>query len=146
MRIVDGLWWGDRHWRIFSAGSQQVADRARSSDPPFTAIGFVIGLDIRQAIEVVDHDAGGLLQAFGRSVAEPIQSLDPRAVAEMKKCHRVQRPTGGRPFISEVAGAKPDQRIAQSCGDPRLGVLIQQRREIPPRRLAAQGFDRRPLG
>jgi hypothetical protein len=30
----------------FSSGSQQVADRARGSDPPLTPIRLVIGLDI----------------------------------------------------------------------------------------------------
>src|ERR1700745_4251222 len=46
----------------FSARSRQTAKRGRGGDPPFAAVGLVVGLDLGKAIEIVDHDAGGLLK------------------------------------------------------------------------------------
>src|SRR5215472_13801261 len=42
--------------------------------------------------------------------------------------------------------AETDQWIVQRRCDLRLGVMIQQRREIARRHFSADGFDRRPLG
>src|SRR5207237_410705 len=77
-----------------SACARQVAQRRGSGDPSFAPIGLVIGFDLTEPVEIVDHDPGGLLQTLGGDVAEPVEPLDARSVAEMKMRDRVERPAG----------------------------------------------------
>src|SRR5205814_6927817 len=64
--------------------ARQTPHGGGGSDPALVAIGLVIGLDVAEPVEIVDHDPGRLLQALGRAVAQPVELLDPRAVAEME--------------------------------------------------------------
>src|SRR5712671_665820 len=84
-----------RQTRAFSACSREIAKRGRGGDPPFAAISLVIDLDIAQAVEIVDHYTGGLLQALGGDVAQPVEPLDARPVAEVEMGNRIERPAGG---------------------------------------------------
>src|SRR6516165_2131292 len=102
--------------RGLSASPREIAKRRRGDDPPFAAISLVIGLDIAQAIEIIDHDPSRLLQALGGNVAEPIEPLDPRPVAEVEMGDRIEGPAQRRPFAEKIARAQPDQRFAQSRG------------------------------
>src|ERR1700730_4674974 len=84
-----------RQTRAFSACSREIAKRGRGGDLPFAAISLVIDLDIAQAIQIVDHDTGGLLQALGGDIPEPVEALDARPVAKVEMGNRVERPAGG---------------------------------------------------
>lgn len=54
----------------------------------------MVSLDIIERVQIIDHQAEGLRHAFGRSVAEKIQLLQPCAVAKMKARHRIERLAG----------------------------------------------------
>ena len=87
---------------------------------------------------------------FGGDVAEPVEPLDPRAVAEMEMRHRVERPPGGGPLpardsarraAAAVRAAPPAMRWS-SCQSSRSSSARSSRL----RHLLAQRLDRRPLG
>src|SRR2546427_11428636 len=64
-------------------------DMARSGDRPALRVGFVIALDLLEIVEVIDHQPVRLAQAFRRSVGEPVDLLEPGAVAEVEAGDRV---------------------------------------------------------
>src|SRR5215831_4274033 len=83
---------GPRHHRNAGCGStlpREMAHRRGGADEMVTLIGLVIGFDIGEAVAIVDHQPGRLLQSLLRAVAEPVEPLDPRPVAEMEMRHRV---------------------------------------------------------
>src|SRR5207245_11133967 len=41
--------------------AQQIAHRGGRGHPPLVAIGLVVGFDVAEPVEVIDHDPGGLL-------------------------------------------------------------------------------------
>src|SRR6267154_5216391 len=99
---------------------EQCVDFGRTHDGPVTHKGLVVVLDAVMVVEVVDHDAEGFLDASCRVVAEPIDTFEPRAVAEVKARYRVDAYRGSP---RQIAGAKPQQGRAQ---------LLAPRRVIPP--------------
>src|SRR3954465_11917674 len=68
---------------------QRLLDRARGRDDAEIGVGFVVLLDGVEVVGVVHHQAVALLEALRRRVAEEIQPLEPRAVAEMEPRHRI---------------------------------------------------------
>src|SRR5712672_2419801 len=89
---------------------EQCVDLGRTHDGPVTHKGLVVVLDAVMVVEVVDHDAEGFLDAAWRVVAEPIDTFEPRAVAEVKARYRVDAYRGSP---RQIAGAKPQQGCAQ---------------------------------
>src|SRR5271154_5664954 len=73
-------------------------------------------------VEIVDHDAEGFLDRTGRGVTEPIDPLQPRAVAEVKARHGVDA-ADGRWLACQIHGAHPHQGGAR---------LLPRRRPPPP--------------
>src|SRR3990167_2242724 len=70
------------------AGSEQGRKGAGMYHPtPHETV--VAGLDAGQVVEVVDHQAGGLLQSLGRQVGLGVEALEPGAVVEVEARHRV---------------------------------------------------------
>src|SRR5262245_9538324 len=63
----------------------------RGDDGAVIGEGLVVGLDGAWVVEVVDHQPGGLAQAFGRGVAGPVQPLEAGAVAEVEARNRIDR-------------------------------------------------------
>src|SRR6185437_17167315 len=63
---------------------QQGVDGRRAHDGAVAREGLVIGLDRIGIVEIVDHEAEGFLDAARRDVAEPVDALEPGAVAEME--------------------------------------------------------------
>src|SRR5258708_18960373 len=61
---------------------QQFFHRAGGDDFVLVGVGLVVLFDILETIEIVDHDPGGFAQALWRQIAEPIDPLQPCAVAE----------------------------------------------------------------
>ena len=56
---------------------------------------LVVLLDVFETIKIIDHDAGGFAQGFRRNIAEPVDALQPRAVAEMNRATgSISRPFG----------------------------------------------------
>jgi hypothetical protein len=49
----------------------------------------VVPLDVRERIEVVDHDAVGLAHRLLGGVRQPVQALEPRAVAQVETSYRI---------------------------------------------------------
>ena len=58
-------------------------------------MGFVVGLDIVEVVEIVDHEAGAVVQSLFRDVAQPAHVFDTGAVAEVEAGHRIRRPARG---------------------------------------------------
>jgi len=63
-------------------------------------------------VEIVDHDAEGFLDCTELGVAEPVDPLEPRAVAEVKTRYRVDAVSGRWPS-RQVCRTKPHQGCAQ---------------------------------
>src|SRR3954471_11939683 len=81
---------------VLGGGDGQVAlHGVRDGDGAVVGEGLVVGLDGARVVEVVDHQPGGLAQAFGRGVAGPVQALEAGAVAEVEARDRVDRPRAG---------------------------------------------------
>ena len=70
---------------------------------------FVVGFDLFQIVEVVDHQAEGLFRALGRQVAERIQPFESGAVVEVEPRDRVAAGRCGTE--SEVVAAQAKQRL-----------------------------------
>ena len=73
-------------------------------DRAVTHEGFVVVVDGVAVVEVVHHDAEGFLDATWRVVAEPIDSFEPRAIAEVKTRDGVDAYRG---LPRQISGAKP---------------------------------------
>ena len=54
-------------------------------------ISLVVPLDVLEIVEVVHHQAVRLAQRPFRRVGGEIQSLEPRTIAEMEACNRIER-------------------------------------------------------
>jgi len=80
-------------------------------------VDFVVGLDIVELIQIIDHQPGGLPQAVFGDVGEPVEALQPRAVAEMKARDAVRR-FAVRPGMDEIVGAQRHERFLQA----RIGI------------------------
>src|ERR1700749_4620102 len=74
---------------------------------------LVVRLDCRQVIEIVDHEARGLLQTLRRNVAEPAKSLEASAVAEVETGDRIDRPTLVVALSQKIIDAKRRQQLFQ---------------------------------
>ena len=69
---------------------------------------FVVLLDLRGIVKVVDHQRRRFLDAFVGGVSERAETFDAGAVGEMEMCHRV----GGAfaaAFVQEVVRAEAQQ-------------------------------------
>src|ERR1700689_4904526 len=118
-------WW---RWNLTAwdnrAGSigvvQEGIDIRRSDNSAVAHEGLVVVLDAVMVVEIVDHDAEGFLDRTGGGVAEPVDPLQPGAVAQVKACHGVDAYRG---LPCQIAGAKPQQRRAQ---------LLALYRVVPP--------------
>src|SRR5947209_20061624 len=86
---------------------EQRVDLRRTHDSAVTHEGFVVVVDGVAVVEVVHHDAEGFLHAAWRVVAEPIDSFEPRAIAEVKTRDGVDAYRG---LPRQIAGAKPQAR------------------------------------
>ena len=73
---------------------EQCVDIGRTHDRPVAHEGLVVVLDAVMVVEMIDHDAEGFLDRTARSVAEPIDPFEPRAVAEVKARYRVDEASG----------------------------------------------------
>src|SRR5437879_13540865 len=82
----------------------------------------MVVLDAVVVVEIVDHDAEGFLDRTELGVAEPVDPLEPRAVAEVKAGYRVDAISGRWPS-RQVGRTKPHQGGAQ---------LLAPRRVLPP--------------
>src|ERR1700722_4628092 len=99
---------------------QQGVDIRRAGNGAVVPEGLVVCLDAVVVVEVVDHDAEGFLDPARRGVAEPVDTLEPRAIAEVKTRNGVDAYRG---LARQIAGAKPQQGRAQ---------LLAPSRVIPP--------------
>src|SRR6266404_4908796 len=72
----------------------------------------MVVLDAVVVVEIVDHDAEGFLDRTELGVAEPVDPLEPRAVAEVKTRYRVDAVSGRWPS-RQVGRTKPQQGCAQ---------------------------------
>jgi len=94
MRATDGATLsrvlGVKGRRLFECTFESKILR-RNADGAVLEVLLVVHLDVVQRIEVVDHHAKGLFHALVRSVAEPVQTMGTRSVAEMEIRYRVQR-------------------------------------------------------
>src|SRR5438445_9074070 len=91
---------------------EQCVDIGRTHDGPVAHEGLVVVLDAVVVVEIVDHDAEGFLDRTELGVAEPVDPLEPRAVAEVKTGYRVDAVSGRWPS-RQVGRTKPHQGCAQ---------------------------------
>src|SRR3954463_12733040 len=97
-------------------GPPRLLDRARGRDDAEIGVGFVVLLDGVEVVEVVHHQAVALLEALRRRVAEEIQPLEARAVAEMEPRHRIDGPARRGLGAQEIISRGRQPRLS-----PRLG-------------------------
>src|SRR6266851_5124326 len=109
---------------------EKRVDLRRAHDGAVAHEGLVVGLDRLGIIEVIHHDAAGLRDAAARDVAEPVDALEPGAVAEMEARHRVGWP-GAAGRAGEIERAEPQQRPAQRLDQLRIlpPILAPQQRQ-----------------
>src|SRR4051812_9593895 len=81
---------------------QQLLHPAGGPPLAVIGIGFVVLLDIVEAVEIVDHDPGGFAQSLWREIAEPADPLQPRAVAEVEAGDRIDQPPLWRASFQEI--------------------------------------------
>src|SRR6266404_5992113 len=73
----------------------------------------MVVLDAVVVVEIVDHDAEGFLDRTELSVAEPVDPLEPRAVAEVKAGYRVDAISGRWPSREPA----PEARYRRQGGE-----------------------------
>ena len=73
---------------------EQCVDIGRTHDGPVTHEDLVVILYAVMVVEIVDHDAEGFVDRTARGVAEPIDTFEPRTVAEVKARYRVDAASG----------------------------------------------------
>ena len=56
----------------------------------------MVPFDLVEVVEVIHHQAGALGEPLGRCVAQSVDALKPRAVAQMKPRDRIDGPIAGR--------------------------------------------------
>jgi hypothetical protein len=74
-----------------SNGKELTFDIVRGDDRSGIGKCLMILLDEAQVVEVVDHQALTLTDAFRRCIAEPVQPLQPCAITQMEARDRVNR-------------------------------------------------------
>ena len=73
----------------------------------------MVRLDMVERVEVVDHQAVGLLHALARGIAQEIQAFQAGAVAEMEAGHRIERLAGWKLRLQEVIGGKRSDGLSR---------------------------------
>ena len=99
-----------------------LQDGLCGDDRALVGEGLVVGLDEAQIVEVVDHQPVRLAQALGRGVAQPVEPLQPGAVAEMEAGDRVDRLAAGTLGAQVVGGGQVEQQRAEALGHRRIVV------------------------
>lgn len=84
---------------------QQSPNRRRSHHFALAAIGFVIGFNVVELVQIVHHQPRRLAQTLGRSVGQPVDPLDPRAVGKVKIGDPVIRGSALTLFPDQITGA-----------------------------------------
>src|ERR1700730_5858023 len=92
---------------------QELLHRARGGDLALVGVGFVVLLDIVEAIEIVDHDAGGLAKSLPREVTKPVDPLQPCAVADVEARHRIDQPALRRAGFEEITRGERFEQSTQ---------------------------------
>src|ERR1700757_3136729 len=93
---------------VSSRFSHQRVDVRRTHDGAAADEGLVVVLDTGGGVEIGKHDAEGFLDRTKLGVAEPVDPLEPRAVAEVKTRYRVDAISGHWPS-RQVCRTKPHQ-------------------------------------
>jgi hypothetical protein len=73
------------------ANRQHLTNRGRGCNLTLLGKGLVVRFDLVQRVKIIDHQPVGLLHAFLGAIAEKIQTLELRAVAEMEARDRIER-------------------------------------------------------
>src|SRR6266404_2712571 len=97
---------------VSSRSLHQRVDVGGTHDGAAAHEGLVVALDAIVVVEIVDHDDEGFLDRTVLGVAEPVDPLEPRAVAEVKTRYRVDA-VSGRWLSRQVGRTKPHQGCAQ---------------------------------
>ena len=74
-----------------AAAFHQALHVGDATDGAALRIGLVVLLDLVEIVEVVHHQPVRLLDGALGGVGEPVDALEPRAVAEMEARHRIDR-------------------------------------------------------
>ena len=100
-----------------------------SDDPAVLGVALVVAFDLVQAVHVVHHQASRPAHAAQRGVAQPVQTLQAGAVAEMETRDRIER-VAALLRVQQVMGAQPDQ-VALRLGPGAL--VLQPAGRVDPR-------------
>jgi hypothetical protein len=113
---------------IRGKGKQVTFDCIRGDHRSGIGKCLVVLFDEAEIVEIIDHQALCFAQAFGRCVAEPIQTFQTGAIAQMKSRDRVDRLCPGT-YVIESREAKDDRtkRAPQSRGE--MPILLLKRRQ-----------------
>ena len=72
-----------------SAATSRASTSGKRTTVPSLREGLVVGLDRFRVVEVIDHDAVGLLDAARCEIAQPVHPFERGAIAEMEARDRV---------------------------------------------------------
>src|SRR3990172_422234 len=86
--------------------------------------GLLVPFDPVKLIQVVDHEPRTLLHPSGCEIAEPMDSLQASAIAQMKTRHRVDRFPGFRLYHHQVAGDGGNEHGLKRLGRVRIQMPI----------------------
>ena len=107
--------------------AHQPAHRACRDDRVLLRIGLVVLLDVIEIVEVVDHQAVGLLQRAARCVAEPVEPLEASAVAEMETRDRIGRHAAAVAGAQIIPGGRAQERLTDRGGNRGIAPPIRLR-------------------
>src|SRR5581483_12512416 len=82
---------------------------------------LVVGLDVVQCIKIVHHQAKGLFQRLLRKIAQVIEAVEARSVAEMEMGDRIERTPVGRLRPQEVVGRERQKNLLDRLCRVRIG-------------------------
>src|SRR5689334_2260962 len=97
-----------------------LANSVRRCDDAVLRVGLVVLLDVVDVVLVVHHQAMRLREGLFRQVAEWIELLQPRAVAEMETRHRIERTAIAIARGEEVGRRRVQHRLLEALGRPIL--------------------------
>ena len=103
-------------WNKFAGGqlrAQRLLRLVRGHDRAVLRKRLVIRFDMVERVEIIDHQAVGLLDALGGPIAEEVQPFEAGAVAEMEASHGIDRLAGRQLGLEEMEGGERFDRLSR---------------------------------
>src|SRR5262249_36454969 len=117
-----------RRWdSITRRRTEEPRHGGRSNDGMLLCVRFVVLLDVLKIVKIIDHQPIRLLQRSFRGIAEEVEPLEPRAVAEVEASDRIKRRAAGGARAQIIPGSRAQQWLLNHPGGrlvpPPLGTV-----------------------